>query len=89
LQDCAEEINKARGFKDQFAHGFKRHCSIITNATKHRRRRYVLNLDLQDFFPTINFGRVRAFFMLNRDFALQPSLVNSSEAEIVAQIGCW
>jgi len=83
LQDCAEEINKARGFKDQFAHGFKRHCSIITNATKHRRRRYVLNLDLQDFFPTINFGRVRAFFMLNRDFALQPKA-----ATLLAQIAC-
>src|SRR5258708_15130344 len=55
LQDCAEEINKARGFKDQLAHGFKRDCSIITNATKHRRRRYVLNLHLHDFFPTINF----------------------------------
>jgi hypothetical protein len=89
LQDCAEEINHVRGFKDQFACGFKRRLSIIDNATKHRRRRYVLNLDLQEFFPTINFGRVRAFFMLNRDFALQPSLVNSSEAEIVAQIGCW
>lgn len=83
LQDCAEEINEARGFKDQFAYGFKRELSIIDNATKHRRRRYVLNLDLQDFFPTINFGRVRAFFILNRDFALQPKV-----ATILAQIAC-
>src|ERR1700733_5817699 len=48
LQDCAGEINEARGFRDQFAYGFKRDLSIIDNATKHRRRRYVLNLDLQD-----------------------------------------
>jgi len=83
LQDCTEEINKSRGFKDQFAHGFKRDCSIITNATKHRRRRYVLNLDLQDFFGTINFGRIRGFFITNRDFALQPKV-----ATLLAQIAC-
>jgi RNA-directed DNA polymerase len=83
LQDCAREINEARGFKDQFAYGFKRKRSIIDNATQHRRRRYVLNLDLQDFFPTINFGRGRAFFVLNRDFALQPKV-----ATILAQIAC-
>jgi retron-type reverse transcriptase len=83
LQDCVEEINRSRGFKDQFAHGFKRHRSIITNATKHRRRRYVLNLDLQDFFGTINFGRIRGFFIANRDFALHPNV-----ATILAQVAC-
>jgi RNA-directed DNA polymerase len=83
LQDCTEEINAAKGFKDQFAHGFKRECSIITNATKHRRKRYVLNLDLQDFFGTINFGRVRGFFITNRNFGLQPKV-----ATILAQIAC-
>jgi RNA-directed DNA polymerase len=83
LQDCTEEINKARGYKDQLAHGFKRKRSIIDNATKHRRRRYVLNLDLQDFFGTINFGRVRGFFITNRDFALHPKT-----ASLLAQIAC-
>ncbi len=83
LQDCVGEINKRKGLKDELAHGFKRKRSIISNATKHRRRRYVLNLDLQDFFGTINFGRVRGFFIKNNDFALGPEI-----ATILAQIAC-
>src|SRR5882762_2597831 len=70
LQNCVEEINSAQNRKDQLAHGFKRGRSIITNAAKHRRRRYVFNIDLQDFFGTINFGRVRGFFLEDRNFAL-------------------
>jgi RNA-directed DNA polymerase len=83
LQDCTEEINKARGFKDQLAHRFKRERSIIDNATKQRTRRYVLNLDLQHFFGTTHFGRVRGFFITNRDFALHPKT-----AALLAQIAC-
>lgn len=63
LQNCVEEINQTHKWEDQLAHGFKRHRSIISNATKHRKRRYVLNIDLQDFFGTISFGRVRGFFL--------------------------
>jgi RNA-directed DNA polymerase len=44
------------------AHGFKKSFSIMTNGENHRRRRYVLNIDLKDFFPSINFGRVHGFF---------------------------
>jgi RNA-directed DNA polymerase len=83
LQDCAKEINDAGSFKDQLAHGFKRKRSIIDNATKHRRRQYVLNLDLQDFFGAINFGRVRGFFIKDSNFALRPEV-----ATVLAQIAC-
>ncbi len=79
-----EEINQSKNRKDQLAHGFKRGRSIITNATKHRKRRYVLNVDLQDFFGTINFGRVRGFFMKDRNFALHPDA-----ATVLAQITCY
>ncbi len=68
LLDCADEINAARKLKDRTAHGFKRKRSIITNARQHRHRRWVFNLDLEEFFPSINFGRVRGFFLKNRDF---------------------
>ena len=70
LQDCVDEINKDTNRKDKAAHGFKRKRSIITNARQHRHRRWVFNLDLEDFFPSINFGRVRGFLMKNRDFEL-------------------
>ena len=45
------------------AHGFIEKRSIATNAGGHMGRRWVLNVDLVDFFPTINFGRVRGLFM--------------------------
>src|SRR5271163_1059467 len=49
LQDCVDDINKVTGRKDRVAHGFKRDKSIITNAREHRNRRYVFNIDLEDF----------------------------------------
>src|ERR1017187_6679507 len=50
LQNCVEEINAKRGFADTLAHGFKRKRSIISNADRHRKRGYVFNIDLEDFF---------------------------------------
>jgi len=83
LQDCQDEINASAQRKDQIAHGFKRDRSIITNAEQHRNRRWVFNVDLEDFFPSINFGRVRGYFLRNRDFLLQERV-----ATVIAQISC-
>lgn len=43
------------------AHAFIKKRSIVSNARKHLERRptFVLNLDLEAFFPSINFYRVR------------------------------
>ena len=83
LQDCIDEIAVANNRKDRTAHGFKRKRSIITNARQHRHRRWVLNLDLEAFFPSINFGRVRGFLLKNRDFE-----VHEDVATVIAQIAC-
>ena len=83
LQDCVDEVNIASKRKDRTANGFKRERSIITNARQHRHRRWVFNLDLEDFFPSINFGRVRGFFLKNRDFELHEDV-----ATVIAQIAC-
>jgi RNA-directed DNA polymerase len=81
LQDCLDEINAAKGIKTSAAHGFKRKRSIISNAAQHHHRRWVFNLDLKDFFPSINFGRVRGFFLKDKNF-----LLNKDVATILAQI---
>jgi RNA-directed DNA polymerase len=84
LLDCQREINKANGTSGKpLAHGFVEDYSIATNAFEHTKRRYVLNLDLKDFFPSFNFGRIRGFFTRNRDYAL-----NEKVATILAQIAC-
>lgn len=44
------------------AHGFIAGRSILTNAREHANRAIVVNLDLEDFFPSIGFCRVRSVF---------------------------
>jgi RNA-directed DNA polymerase len=90
LQDCVEEINNTNNrsdddhHPDSIAHGFKRGRAIITNARLHRNRKYVFNVDIQDFFGTINFGRIRGYFMADKNFQLQPKV-----ATVLAQIACF
>lgn len=85
LQECLTEIEKgeAHGENCILSHGFKRHLSISTNGARHVGRKWVLNFDLKDFFPSINFGRVRGFFMKNKHFLLEEKV-----ATIVAQLAC-
>lgn len=83
LYSCRDHIDAETGQK-ALSHGFRKRHSIITNARPHKRRRFVLNLDLQNFFPTFNFGRVRGFFIKNRHFAL-----NEKVATLIAQIACY
>ncbi|MCA9033216.1 MAG: RNA-directed DNA polymerase, partial [Planctomycetaceae bacterium] len=44
------------------AHGFRRGRSIVTNAAPHVGQDVVLNMDLENFFPTIDFPRIRGVF---------------------------
>ncbi len=83
MQDCMDELLEARKIKDEIVHGFKRNRSILSNAQRHRNQRWVFNIDLKDFFPTINFGRIRGFLMKHRDFQLVEPV-----ATVIAQIAC-
>lgn len=44
------------------AHGFRRGRSIVSNAVSHVGADVVVNLDLQDFFPTVSYRRIRGLF---------------------------
>ena len=44
-------------------YGFATGRSIVGNARRHLLCRHVLNVDLSNFFPTINYGRVRGLFI--------------------------
>ena len=61
-------------------HGFIEKRSIATNAVDHKGKRWVLNVDLVDFFPTINFGRVRGLLMK------PPFEMGAAAATVCAQI---
>ena len=81
LYECRKEIEADRG--GAISHGFRRGYSIVTNARPHKCRRYVLNLDLENFFPTFTFQRVRGYFIKDKAFALNPKV-----ATVIAQIAC-
>ncbi len=44
------------------AHGFKTASSIVSNALPHVGQDVVVNLDFKDFFPTVNFIRIKGVF---------------------------
>ena len=88
LNDYSAEVLKikipqSRIKQPSLSHGFIRQRSIITNAMMHLGKKNVLNIDLKDFFDSFNFGRVRGFFIKNKNFEL-----NSDIATVIAQIAC-
>lgn len=64
------------------AHGFSPGKSVVTNAAMHTNRRYVLNVDLENFFPSIHFGRVRGMLMS------PPYCIGQEAATCIAQLCC-
>ncbi len=66
-------------------HGFVggRQRSIVSNARQHVGKRWVLNIDLEDYFETIHFGRVRGRLMA------PPYDYPEEIAQFVAHIACF
>lgn len=77
------KIGSAKNKQSSLSHGFERDRSIITNAMMHIGKKNVLNIDLEDFFGSFNFGRVRGFFIKNENFKLDPNI-----ATVIAHIAC-
>lgn len=87
IYSCIVEAEENNPPRRPLSHGFERSKpprSIFTNASVHKNHRYVLNLDLEDFFPSFNFGRVRGFFIKDKRFEL-----NEKIATVIAQIACY
>ena len=66
-----------------YVHGFVTNRSIRSNGQRHVRSGAVLNFDLQNFFPSIHFGRVRGLFHAH------PFDFSASVAAVLAQICCF
>lgn len=75
---------KQRGSIEKISHAFEIDKGIITNAENHRNKRFVLNIDLEDFFDSFHFGRVRGFFHKNDHFSLPLEV-----ATAIAQVSCY
>ena len=64
-------------------HGFVMGKSVKSNALQHVGKRWVFNVDLEDFFPSINFGRVRGMFMG------KPYRLPQKVATVLAHLCCF
>lgn len=64
-------------------YGFLKEKNIKLNAKRHVGKRIVINIDLKDFFPSINFGRVLGLFKS------VPFSFNDEVAVSLAQICCF
>ena len=65
------------------ANGFVTGRSIVSNAKSHIGRKYVYNIDLKDFFPTIHYGRVKAVLQIP-PFNASPEI-----AHLIAHFSCY
>jgi len=72
------EIAPASGL----ATGFIQGKTILDHAKVHRNKRWIILVDLKEFFPSINFGRVRGAFRAS------PFLLNDEVATVLAKICC-
>lgn len=84
LYDYQKSIREDNNIKPNISHAFEKDKSILTNAKIHRNKRFVLNIDLEDFFGSFNFGRVRGFFNKNSNFNMPLEI-----ATIIAQLTCY
>jgi RNA-directed DNA polymerase len=83
IQQKLNQILNAVYAVRQSTHGFVRQKNIVTNARIHARSKFVFNVDILDFFPSVNFGRVRGMFMS------KPYGVPAEAATFLAQICCF
>ena len=75
LDNYQQQIWKDNNISPNISHGFVKKKSILSNAKIHIKKRYVLNIDLMDFFGSFNFGRVVGFFVKHKYFILPHDVV--------------
>ncbi|MER2128797.1 retron Ec67 family RNA-directed DNA polymerase/endonuclease [Solibacillus sp.] len=73
-----------KNIKSNIAHAFTKKKSILTNAKVHKNKRFVLNIDLENFFESFHFGRVKGYFEKNNNYLFPENI-----ATILAQLTCY
>ena len=58
LLQSVNEILKAMYTPSEHAMGFTEERSVVTNADVHKGKNYVFNIDLKDFFPSVEQPRI-------------------------------
>lgn len=79
-----KKVWRENNISPNISHAFEENKSIITNARIHRNKKFVLNVDLENFFSSFHFGRVKGFFEKDKNFKVPKEV-----ALIIAQLTCY
>ena len=82
LTSCYVQIHG--GMRCPVNFGFVPELNIYENAKRHVNRRWVFNVDIENYFDSINYGRVWNFLQKNKSFRLNPEI-----ATMISQIVCF
>ena len=74
-----EQLRNLMHSTTNVSHGFEKGKNIISNAKIHRNKRYVLNIDLKNFFESFHFGRVVGYFQKSHNHRLSRWLEEALE----------
>jgi RNA-directed DNA polymerase len=82
LQSKLNSIFKLLYKRKYCVHGFTKKKNIKSNAKKHASKLHLVNIDLEDFFPSIHLWRIRGSLMS------KPFTIEYEAANVIAQICC-
>ena len=84
LYEHRKLVNERYNIRDNISHGFEKNKGIITNAKNHVNKKFIINLDFENFFGNFHFGRVRGYFEKNKNMNIPIEI-----ATIIAQLVCY
>lgn len=84
LYEMHSEYLKKNNTEHKISHGFQKDRNIITNAKIHRHKKYLLNIDISDFFGAFHFGRIQGYFYKSKEFGFSKEV-----STIIAQLVCY
>ena len=84
LNEIHERYLKKNGIKQVISYGFEKEKGIIKNALVHKHKKYVLNMDISNFFPSFHFGRVQGYFYKSKEFNFSKEM-----SVVLAQLACY
>lgn len=83
IQHCLAFILQGAYQPTYSVNGFVVGRNVVSNAHVHTNKKFVLNLDLENFFPSITFGRVQAVLQL-KPISAKPNI-----AQMITKLCCY
>ena len=84
LNEIHKRYLEKNGIKQIISYGFEKEKGIIKNALVHKHKKYVLNMDISNFFPSFHFGRVQGYFYKSKEFNFSKEM-----SVVIAQLACY